>query len=338
MQRNKPSFVILIISLSLINYSCNKDDDFCSNAPETSGIEVNLPLSDLTDDLIKISTSEEAIDFIEEYPFIANYFLAGPTDETDSAIANRMVNIFTNTAYKDSVYKEVRETFGDFTLLQSEFEKAFQHYKYYYPDVNAPKLEFVLSGLQKDLYISDSLVSIAADYFLGSEASFVPTGVPDYILKRYQKEYIVPMTMLLITQAKNQTDYSDKTLLADMIFYGKSYYLAKQTIPCTPDSLLIGYSSQEMKDIAKNEHIIWANFLENDLLYETSHFIKNKFIGERPKTFEISENCPGRIGVWVGWQIVNAYMKNNPEVNLQELMSKTDVQEIFKNSHYKPRG
>lgn len=338
MQRNRNSFVIHFVLLSTLFLSCSEETEFCSNAPEVDGIAVDLALTDFTNDLISISNRNDAQQFKNQYPFITSYFLGGNAIDSDSAITERLVNIFTNSAYKDTVYAEVKEEFGDFQDLKIEFEKAFQYYKYYYPKVEAPQLQMVLSGLQKDLYVSDSLVSIAADYFLGPKASYVPAGVPDYILRRYQKEYIVPMTMLLLTQKQNKTDYSDKTLLADMIFYGKSYYLAKQTIPCTADSLLIGYTSTEMEDIAKNEHIIWANFLENDLLYETSHFLKDKFIGERPKTFEISNNCPGRIGVWVGWQIINAYMRNNPEVSVQELMQKTNVQEIFAQSQYKPRG
>ena len=55
-------------------------------------------------------------------------------------------------------------------------------------------------------------------------------------------------------------------------------------------------------------------------MYESSHFIKNKYVNERPNVTEIGNECPGRIGQWLGWKIVNAYMKNNPEVTLQELM------------------
>lgn len=259
--------------------------------------------------MVGLRSQEEALNFIQENPFVADYFFERRSYGADSIVANRMVNIFSNPSYKDTLYQQVKNTFGEFNTLRSDFEDAFKYYKHYYPNVVVPKLEIVLAGLQKDLFVSDSLVSIAADYFLGPDAAYVPNGVPEYILMRYESEYIVPMSMLLLTQKQNKTDQSDQSLLADMIFYGKSYYMTKMTIPCTPDSLLIGYTAQEMEDINKNEHIIWANFLENDLLYETSHFMKNKFIGERPKTFEISQQCPGRIGIWVGWQIVKSYMK-----------------------------
>jgi gliding motility-associated lipoprotein GldB len=337
MQINK-YYILTSLIFFFVFSSCSDSDRFCSEAPDVHNIEVEIPLNNLSAEMQALNTQQEAMQFIQENTFVADYFFERRRFGADSIVARNMINIFSNPAYKDTLYQQVKRTFGDFTNLQSEFEEAFKYYKHYYPDVAVPELEIVLAGLQKDLFVSDSLVSIAADYFLGPDAAYVPNGIPDYILMRYEKEYIVPMSMLLLTQKQNETDQNDQTLLADMIFYGKSYYMTKMTIPCTPDSLLIGYTSQEMDDINKNEHIIWANFLENDLLYETSHFMKNKFIGERPKTFEISQQCPGRIGIWVGWQIVKAYMQNNPEVSLQELMKITDAQEIFSQSKYKPKG
>jgi hypothetical protein len=337
MQSNKYYILTSLISLFVFS-ACSDSDRFCQEAPDVTDIEVEIPLNDFTDKMVALDSEQEAKQFIEMNPFVADYFFERRRYGADSIAANSMVNIFSNPAYKDTLYQQVRKTFGDFSSLQTNFEGAFKYYKHYYPDVVVPELEIVLAGLQKDLFVSDSLISIAADYFLGPDAAYVPNGVPDYILMRYEKEYIVPMTMLLLTQKRNQTDRSDQSLLADMIFYGKSYYMTKMTIPCTPDSLIIGYTAKEMEDINKNEHIIWANFLENDLLYETSHFMKNKFIGERPKTFEISQQCPGRIGIWVGWQIVKSYMAYNPEVSIQELMENTDAQQIFSEAKYKPKG
>lgn len=337
MQSNKYNILTFLIGLFVFS-ACSDVEKFCKEAPNVDNIAVDIPLNNLAAEMIQLQNEEEAVKFIETNPFVADYFFERRRYGVDSLVAQGMVNVFSNPAYRDTLYQQVKTTFGDFTSLKYEFDEAFKYYKYYYPEAVTPELDIVLTGLKKDLFVSDSLISIAADYFLGPDAAYIPNGVPDYILMRYEKEYIVPMSMLLITQKRNKTDGSNQSLLADMIFYGKSYYMTKMTIPCTPDSLIIGYTAKEMEDINKNEHIIWANFLENDLLYETSEFMKNKFIGERPKTFEISQQCPGRIGVWVGWQIVKSYMENNPEVSVQELMENTDAQKIFSKSRYKPKG
>ena len=67
------------------------------------------------------------------------------------------------------------------------------------------------------------------------------------------------------------------------------------------------------------------------------YFVKRKFIGERPNVHEISRDCPGRIGVWIGWQIVESYMENN-NVSIQELLKSTDNDTLFRLSKYKPQN
>jgi hypothetical protein len=195
----------------------------------------------------------------------------------------------------------------------------------------------VISGLAKDMYVSDSLIIIGLDFYLGPEAKYHPIDLPGYILNRYQPRNLVPNTMLFISGRYTAGNPKDNTLLADMIFYGKAFQFAKQLLPCTPDSIFLGYTPEEMKDISGSREIIWANFIENEALYSTDQNLKDKFISERPKTFEIGENCPGRIGRWVGWEIVKAFMDNNPESRFTDLMENQDAQDIFTRSRYKPR-
>ena len=47
------------------------------------------------------------------------------------------------------------------------------------------------------------------------------------------------------------------------------------------------------------------------------------------------KESPGRLGYWVGYQIVNQYMKNEG-VSLLDLMKNTNSQEILLKSKYKP--
>ena len=124
-------------------------------------------------------------------------------------------------------------------------------------------------------------------------------------------------------------------MLAEMIDYGKSYYLLGKILPCTPGNILIGYSEEEWEDIYENDAIIWANFVQNEWLYETDHTMKQRFLGERPNVYEIGDKCPGRIGRWVGWEIVEAYAERTG-ASVQDIMAETDFNKIFTESKYKP--
>jgi hypothetical protein len=160
------------------------------------------------------------------------------------------------------------------------------------------------------------------------------------MLRRYTKDFIVPSVMLLygIDAKTNKTNVTDKTVLADMIAYGKAYYFAKRMLPCVPDSIFIGYQTEEMKGSRNNEEKIYRRLIDTEVLYSTSHKIKEKYISERPKTLEIGEKCPGRIGTWIGWRIIDSYAEKNPEKSLPEIMSLPNPEKVFKDSKYRPEN
>ena len=324
-----PLFVIFFI----LN-SC-KTKDQCIEAPDVSDIKVNINIERLDKKLYKIPTKDDLAKLLSENKMFAESFLDISQYPDPDILIDRYFKLLNDPGI-DSLFIEVNNTFGDMQDVRSQFEEAFRYLKHYYPEAKTPKIKTVVTGIAHDLYLSDSLIIIGLDYYLGPNGKYTPMGIPGYILKRYQKEYMVPQIMLMYSNLFNKTDYKDKTALADMIYYGKAFYMAKNLLPCTPDSLFTGYTAFETEDIEEHEPVIWAGLLENEALFETDHIIKDKFLSERPKTYEIGENCPGRIGRWIGWRIVQKYMERHPEVTLPQLMEMTDAQAIFRESKYKP--
>jgi hypothetical protein len=107
-----------------------------------------------------------------------------------------------------------------------------------------------------------------------------------------------------ISDRFNKTDLNDHTVLADMLAYGKSFYFAKHMLPCVPDSVLIWYTADEIRGARENEELIWARLIQDKVLFSVSMMEKKNYLGDRPITTQVGEKCPGRIGQWVGWQIV----------------------------------
>jgi hypothetical protein len=236
---------------------------------------------------------------------------------------------------------ETHKVFGDLADLKEEFRQAYTNIRYYYPDFQPPKIQTIISGLETDLLVSDTLIVVGLDYFLGDHAKYRPK-MYEYMLRRYKKDFIVPSVLLLygIDQGFNKTELTDKTVLADMIAYGKAYYFAKHMLPCVPDSVFIGYTREEMEGARENENLIYIRLVEKEVLYSTSHQIKQRFIAERPKTLEVGEKCPGRIAQWIGWRVIDAYTACNPDKTLPQIMNSPNSNTIFKGSKYrgeKPR-
>ena len=329
------NLLILFIS-TIIFYSCDQNNG-CQEHPSIPTLKKALSFERLEDKFLSLKTKQEIKDFINENPTVAKQFLRSDEYPNDS-IMIQVLHQRLNNPHIDTLRSEVNEAFNNLDDIKKQFTEAFGLIRHYYPDFVLPKIKTIATGFDNDLYISDSLIIIGLDYYIGKKAKFRPIGFPDYILERYQKEYIVPSCVLLygISPRFNSPNLDDKTMLAEMIDYGKSFYFAKKMMPCTPDSLLIWYSNEEITNTIANEDIIWAHFLDNELLYTSNKFTKQKYLGERPKTFDIGEKCPGRIGTWLGWQIVNQYV-DRQQPSLEELMQNNDAQEIFSKSKYRPK-
>lgn len=311
------------------------NEEKCVFIPEPQAA-IDLKMESLEDALPAITSKAELVSFFSKHTTLRDYFFNRPAYPDDSVFINEFYHRFTNP-HLDTLLMETKKVFGDNAELKSEFAQAFANLKYYYPDFNPPKIITVITGLESDLYVSDSLIIVGLDYFLGPQPKYKPK-MYEYMLRRYQKNFIVPSVLLLygIDDRYNKTSVADKTILADMVAYGKAYYFAKRMMPCTPDSILIAYTKEEITGSRKNEGLIWYRFVEDQVLYQTSHQVKQKYIDERPKTIEVGEKCPGRIGTWVGWQIVNAYEARYPETKLPQLMNLTNADKLFKDSRYKP--
>ena len=249
-------------------------------------------------------------------------------------LVNSLYQLIQNV-YMDTLYQEVQHIFKDFSTIKQQLESAFRYIRYYYPSYHIPKIATFITGMGSDIYADDSLIVIGLDFFLGQGAKFRP-HLPQYILKNYQPAYVVPKVMFGISQQFNAMNSDDGTLLADMIDYGKSCYFTQSVMPYTADSLIIGYTAQQLAAAQQNQSIIWEHFILHKLLYETNHLVIDKYISERPFTLEIGQECPGRIGIWLGWAIVKKYMALHQFMSLPDLMHNADAQSIFMQSKYRP--
>jgi len=327
---------LIIVLLVYLLSGCDSATEECVFVPESTGVPIDLQFELLQDAFINISSKEQLVSLLTEHPVIRDEIFRRAEYPSDSIFVDELYARLSNP-HLDTLLSETSRVFGNLEGLKSEFEKAFQNIKYYYPDFEPPKIQTIVSGLDTDLFVSDSLIIVSLDFYLGEGAKYRPK-MYDYLLRKYDANDIVPSCLLVygISNHFNRSNLGDKTVLADMIAYGKSFYFAKHMLPCVPDSILIWYTPEEIKGSRENEKLIWARFIESQVLYSNNHKVKQDYLGERPVTIQVGEKCPGRIGQWVGWQIVNKYAERHPELTLPQLMQEADAQKLFKESAYKP--
>jgi gliding motility-associated lipoprotein GldB len=334
MQRFIKSLSIVFLA-TLFLLACKKKGQECALDDEVLGIQIDFQLERLEERFFQGDSKEDFSELLEAYPDFAENYLQIGLYESQEELLEELVFVHQDSSMR-TLYEEVKMYFEDLTELELDLRTAFKHIKYHFPEFNVPKVYTFVSGFGSDIYLDKDILVIGLDYYLPFEHRFQPPDLPQYMTIRYQKEYLVPMVVQAISSQFNRTDMSQNTLLAEMIYYGKSYHFTKSILPCTPDEYIIGYTSEEVVSCFANEVMIWSHFVENDILFSTNPFEIRKYIGEAPFTDAISPDAPGRIGRWLGWNIVDDYRFNN-KFSLGELMMEADTEKIFRQSGYKPR-
>jgi gliding motility-associated lipoprotein GldB len=261
-----------------------------------------------------------------EYPF---FF---PEGTPDAVWIDKMQN-------KDwrALYAEVQKKFPDFNKQTTEIEDLFKHFKYYFPETVMPKIYTVIAEMDyhnKAIYANDKLI-IALELYLGKSHQFYT--FPEYLKQNFEERQMMPDIVSSFAVRKIPPP-AEKTLLANMIYYGKELYMKDIMLPDYTDAEKMGYTPEQITWSQENESYIWRYFIEEDLLFSTDAKLENRFVNMAPFSkfyLEIDNESPGRIGQWIGWQIVRSFMENN-EVSLQEML-KMDAKQIFERSKYKPK-
>ncbi len=329
----KVGVIAVVFCLGLSLFSCK--NNACNDKADLDNIKADVKISRLEQSLFLVKDKEDAKSFMDNNPLFSSVFLQRSKYPSDTIIQGMLVKLATDPKL-DTLYMDSEKAFANTDTLKGQFDEAFRHIKYYYPDFKEPEINTIITGMGSDLFVNDSLIVIGIDFFLGNQSKYRPAMLPEYVQKKYQKKYMVPLIIREVSRKYVEFDPLDNTLLAEMIWHGKALYFIKQMMPCVEDSILLGYTPEQMKGVTTHLPDIWNHFVSQKLLFETSHAKVNKYVTERPYTAEIGPKCPGMIGAYLGYEIVKKYMELNSDVTLAQLMANKDVKAIFSKSKFKP--
>lgn len=265
-----------------------------------------------------------------------SYFLGNQWQDTMNIL--RIYN-FLNDPNIRELYDLTLKKYPDVSFLENDLTDAFNRFRKSYPEKKVPKVFTYVSGLDIDnpVYYSDTAMAIGLDVFLGKDVLAYPkAGIPKYKTDRFTPEHILPQCMMALSDNLIRMDEKSNTLLDQMIMAGKALYFQDVTLPDVKDEFKIGYSTSQLEWSRKNESKIWAFIIEHQLLFSSDPQGVSKMMTDAPFTSGFAAESPGRLGAYMGWQIVRAYMKEADDVALKQLMEDTDAQHILKVSKFKP--
>lgn len=315
------SFLIVFLGICFL-FSCESST---IKKVDVSSIKANISIDRFDIDFYNTNANTLA-QTKQKYPMLF-------PNEMDSVWIHKI-----NDKDERELFAETQKVFKNVNVIEDELENLFKHVKYYNHEFKIPRVISMLTNIDYDnrTVVADSLVLISLDAYLGEKHPFY-NDYPQYVRQNNTKERIVVDVANSII-SKQVPPNRNRKFLDKMIAEGKKMYVLDLYLPEVSDYKKIGYSEEKFQWALNSEEEVWKYFISRDLLYSADSKLNQRFLDIAPfSKFYLGEDnlSPGRIGVYIGWQIVRSYMRNN-DVSLPGLM-KTKEEDIFKKSKYKPR-
>jgi uncharacterized protein YneF (UPF0154 family) len=245
---------------------------------------------------------------------------------------------FLNDQNINEMYRQVQKQFKDVSSYNSELTAAFKGYHYFFPQSVVPEITYFVSGYNYANITTKNTLAIGLEMYLGSEYEpYTLLKIPLYKQKLMRKEYLVAdaVQAWISTEFEKEEDYTG--LLNQMLYKGKVLYTLEKLIPNLSDTILFGYTQEQLNWCNSNESKIWSHFIEKKLLFAALRGDSFKYINEGPFTAGFPRESPGKIGVWLGYKIIKKYVEQQPQITLKQLFDNRNAQQILTNSKYKPK-
>ncbi|CAL1521586.1 hypothetical protein [Chitinophaga sp. MM2321] len=345
MQSYINKYILLTCSLFALlgAAACNSG----KKAPDVSHIPMTVSIARFDSALFTLDTNNLQPGLAKlhaDYPlflpvYITDIMNLGAYSDSSREVMQQL-HLFLTTPDFRNLETAVSEKYGNLASLQQQLTQGFRYIKYYIPAFRPPRVVTFISGIANYGAITvDSILGIGLDMYMG--ADFPPYAqipdYPDYMIQRFAPEYITTNCMQVLQQELYPAARNSGGLLEQMMDAGKQQYFLDKVLPETPDTIRFGYTKDQLQWCRENEQMIWQFLVQNNLLYSADWQQINHFMGDAPSTQGMPEGAPGKIGFFIGYQIVNKYMELHPAVTLQQLMESKNLVEIFKAAKYRPK-
>ena len=332
-------FHILLLSAVLMLTACHKGRTYFPKDLEPQRIEL-VRFDNALLNVHEATIAQDIRVLYEEYPVFMPLWvedILGIPSEDTLYLEQQLPAFLNDTLYGfKATNQREQELFADVQDLEKSLSLAFARIAYLYPETEIPAMYLFVSGFQTPIYFGDDLIGVGGDMYLGSDYEYYNRVVYDYQKQTMRKECI-PVDVVSAFLFRTLPYTSAKSRLLDQMLYrGKVMYLTSRIFDTLPGYEVMGWTKEQWEWCVRNEQAIWHLVMDKRDLFKTESLILTGYLNDGPFTSEVSQDAPGRLGIWLGWRIVESYMENNKDVTLQQLMAEGDAQMILEESYYKP--
>jgi hypothetical protein len=246
------------------------------------------------------------------------------------------------------LYKLVTDEFNNLSELETNLTRTVKNLQKDFPEIKLPRFYTFISAFAYQGFIFDDKngsdgLAIGLDMFLGNKFPYNAITddsnvFADYMVRTYNKDHLTKKTIELWLDDKIFKSKGSRAI-DHIIENGKKLYLMKKIMPEIQDSVLLEYSAENMKWLDENEQEMWSYFIKNNFFYTTDEYKIKRLTSPSPNSQALGMplKSPGMTGNYLGYRIINTYMRRNKETGMSDLVKNNDAQTILESSKFKPK-
>lgn len=179
----------------------------------------------------------------------------------------------------------------------------------------------IVTPYSQSVVIADTVLLLGLNHYLGADYKGYE-GFDDY-----RRRLKVPSRITYdVAEAVIRTHHpfepqGTPTALSRMAYEGAVAMAVSRVVPGATPAKALTYGDDEMAWLTANEANIWRRLVDADLLFSVDPIVAERLVAPSPRTVIVNAEAPGRTGRFVGYRMIESYMRSHPEASLESLLS-----------------
>lgn len=232
------------------------------------------------------------------------------------------------------IMKDAEVKFSDMSYVEDTLNIAFGWLKREIPTLRIPIIYTQISALNQSIVVSDSLVGISLDKYLGNDYPLYAHYYYPYQRHTMNEGRIVPDVLFFYLCSEYVNKQAITTFAERLVNIGKIHWLVRKAVGYKSWETSMGYTKEECEWMENNESKVWYYMINNRLLKKKTTADHESLDGEYLKNY-FHTNVPAYMPMWMGARLVGNYMKEHKDMTALELLN-TDYKLIYEVAGFSP--
>lgn len=315
-------WIITIAALMLTITSCSRSDNRASKSTPASAPQVAMPSADveygskplgridlLSVDFDNIPRSRRD-SLIEAMGAGVDVYLQlmGARGDRDQGLrsisAGAPVKVFG---------PDVEKSLSDLTALEAQLGQVCGSIDANYPAAHISDIYGVISPYRQGIVTSDSTVLVVTNLYLGADYPGY-RGFDEYFRSTRVSERIpYDVAEAALAAGYPYRGGDNPTALSRMLYQGALVYCVMSTMLHPDAAMALGVTSDQFNWLNQHRADIWRTFIDRNMLYSTIALDADKLVAPAGHSPWLHPDAPGRVGRYVGLEIVCSYLATHPD-------------------------